>query len=310
MRGWVREARASDAVVCIGYHTAPGLFIRIHLASLLGKPVIRWWVGTDVYNALTSPAIAHDARRMDRYVAANIAVAPHLRDELASVGIDASVIGIPSHRQPEFIEPTWSSRIARSVLAYVPSSKPDFYGGPVVEQLARAMPELTFCVVRDEAGMYRHLPNVVSMPYVEDMDSLYRKAGCLLRMTRHDGLPRMVLEALARGRYVVYAWPLEGCIPARTFEQAQAALAQIAAATEPNRAGMHLMQRYDLDREFYQPWTEVVGQAPRSQRWRTCIARVRVPLDVPMALVRHLRAALHRPGRREEPPTRSPGRDG
>ena len=36
--------------------------------------------------------------------------------------------------------------------------------------------------------------------------------GCILRVTQHDGLPRMLIEGLLRGMYAIYAWPLAGML--------------------------------------------------------------------------------------------------
>src|ERR1041385_6635753 len=48
-RAWVQLLRACDAVVVVLYDP-PVRFLRrqIALATLLSKPVVRWWVGSDV----------------------------------------------------------------------------------------------------------------------------------------------------------------------------------------------------------------------------------------------------------------------
>jgi len=39
-----------------------------------------------------------------------------------------------------------------------------------------------------------------------------------VRLTSHDGMPFMVLEALSRGRHVIYTYVLPGVVHARGFE--------------------------------------------------------------------------------------------
>ena len=43
----------------------------------------------------------------------------------------------------------------------------------------------------------------------------------MLRLTEHDGMPRMVLDCLLRGKYVIFAWPCPGCWLARNEEEVQ-----------------------------------------------------------------------------------------
>jgi hypothetical protein len=69
------------------------------------------------------------------------------------------------------------------------------------------------------------------------MRALYNRAGCELRVTAHDGLPRMLMEALLRGLYAIYSWPLEGCWQARAPEEIAFALARYRRMTEPNMYG-------------------------------------------------------------------------
>ncbi len=41
------------------------------------------------------------------------------------------------------------------------------------------------------------------------MKPVYDRVGCLLRVTAHDGLPRMIIEALLLGKYVIYSHHLD-----------------------------------------------------------------------------------------------------
>ena len=76
------------------------------------------------------------------------------------------------------------------------------------------------------------------------MAPLYEQYPILLRVARHDGLPKMVLEALACGNQVIFEYPFAGCRHARTEEEASAALGQIIAAGCPvNRAGHEFVER-------------------------------------------------------------------
>lgn len=239
---WLRQCRRADALVLTQYGAAhPFLLRQLHLASLAGCRVIRWWVGTDVLLALDDPAAA---RRLDAAVDLNVAVAPHLVDELSTIGIGAR--HVPSVYDLTAVDDPLPDALPPGVLAYLPTRRHAFYGMAAVEAAARASPDLPFVVVGDEAHALAHLPNVDSLGWVGDMAEVWPRIGCVLRITEHDGLPRMILEALARGRHVIYAWPLEGCRLARSAPEVQAALAEIRRLG-PNTAGREAARRLAAD---------------------------------------------------------------
>ncbi|MDQ2930873.1 MAG: hypothetical protein M3Y05_08690, partial [Gemmatimonadota bacterium] len=67
--------------------------------------------------------------------------------------------------------------------------------------------------------------------------------GCILRITKHDGLPRMLIEGMLRGMYAIYSWPLNGSWQARTPEEIQVALDRYRKASLPNVEGRAAMLR-------------------------------------------------------------------
>jgi hypothetical protein len=249
---WLRQVQQSEAVIFVGYESGPDAAWRLQIAEALDVPVVRWWVGSDVLACLHDPEEASAARELSRHITINLTVAPHLRQELEEIGIRASVLAIPTHRPAAMAMP-WSHDVARTTLAYLPTDGADFYGAQAVRQLALACPHLRFIVVADTNGDLADLPNVVSLPFVKDMEPIYRQAGSLLRLTRHDGLPRMVLEALGRGRYVIYSRSYPHCIYADSAEQAREALAWVSQQTVGNLDGFAEVSKYDVARDFLEP---------------------------------------------------------
>ena len=197
---------------------------------------MRWWVGTDVLLALEEGSAREIARKVARYTTMNLAVACHLVEELAEIGIVARIAPLVSSALASAMLP-WTAEAARHVLAYVPARRHDFYGGGLLSRLCERRQDTTFHILADDGEHFAGQTNVVSLGWQDDMDAVYARCGVLLRMTHHDGLPRMVLEALARGRHVIYRWPAPACRQARTLEEVEAALDAIAVCGEPNRAG-------------------------------------------------------------------------
>ncbi|MGH7620738.1 MAG: hypothetical protein ACREMU_00195, partial [Gemmatimonadaceae bacterium] len=196
---WRRELRSAQAIVLLHYQSIDRyLLSQLAIAVVQNVPVIRWWVGTDVFNVLTRDDVRRSAKRFDRIVSANVAVAPHLVEELASAGIRARYV--PSVLDPDLDAPSvvaWEHS-PRPMLVYLPDSRKEFYGLPVVEQMIEANRDLRFVILADQTHALAAHPNVESLGWVTDMSELYDRAGCVLRITEHDGLPRMLMEGVLR----------------------------------------------------------------------------------------------------------------
>lgn len=112
-----------------------------------------------------------------------------------------------------------------------------------------------------------------------EMAGVYDRAGCILRVTKHDGLPRMLMERLLRGMYAIYSRPLSGCWEARTPEEIQRALVRYHATTAPNIAGREAMLGLLRSRPD-ERMAELIANArvPLASRGRALALAVRVAL--------------------------------
>ncbi len=140
---------------------------------------------------------------------------------------------------PGLIPPSvvsWSAR-PRPILIYMPGWRKDFYRFDLMDPVIASNPDLEFIVVADQSHSLAIYPNVESLGWVDDMRSLYNRVGGVLRITAHDGLPRTLMEALLRGLYAIYSWPLDGCWLARTPEEIAFALARYRRMRQPNLEG-------------------------------------------------------------------------
>ena len=277
---WLRMLRSAEAIVVVYYHAIETYALsQLASAVALDVPIIRWWVGTDVLNAITDDDVRQSALRLDRIVTTNVAVAPHLVEELASVGILAQ--NVPSLLDPDLAEPEpvlWREEI-RPILTYLPGKRKNFFGVDVIERVVTANPDLHFIVVADQTHALASHANVESLGWVSDMREVYSRAGCLLRITDHDGLPRMLMEGLLRGMYAIYSWPLAGCWQARTTEEVQAALMRYREMKSLNSEGQHAMREL-LDDRPDRRMSSVIGDAavPLATRGHALSLAVRTKL--------------------------------
>jgi glycosyltransferase involved in cell wall biosynthesis len=208
-------------------------------ARLLRRRTIRYWVGSDVWMALTDPRVRRWAHRLDRVVDINLCVAPHLCDELGSIGIRS--VALPP---PQDGLDTTSCRVPDhfTVLSYT-GANTALYRVEEVLQVAAALPEVRFLMVgRTPTGYGSASANVIFRGEVSDMESVYAETSVLLRLVRHDGLPRMVIEALARAKPVIYSFAFPCCHPVDGVDDSCRELRRLMASYTPNHAGRKLVE--------------------------------------------------------------------
>jgi hypothetical protein len=234
-------------------------------ARALGVRVVYHFIGSDVL-ALQKLPPADRARRvtqLKRYGSAFVADGPDLQVELAELGVHASILRcIPLGLLGE-VTPLPATF---TVLSYW-SQRPEFYRASTVLRLASACPDVPFFIVGTDGAGLRAPPNVRFLGEVRDMDTVYERCSVLLRLPIHDGLPKMVLEAQARGRRVVCSQPLPHATHAWDFNTAIAALTNLREHTQPDHvAATYIRQTYDPAveaRRALRLYTDLVARASR-----------------------------------------------
>lgn len=219
-------ALRADASITIG---GPGPLALVRaVCEARAKPVVHVWVGSDVQAIARAPEELEQLRlRRVRHWA----VSRGLVEELAQLGIDAALVPIASARVPARLAPM-PSRF--TVLAYLPQPRREFYGQRCVWAAAREMPESRFVVVGEGGPEAGAPPNVEYVGEIGDMDARIDAASVLLRVTEHDGFSQHVVEALGRGRHVIWTQRVPGALHA---ESADAALAQLRLLRDAHDAG-------------------------------------------------------------------------
>jgi hypothetical protein len=186
------------------------------LASMLHKPTLAVWIGSDVYRLqLEKNHMARLEKNRD-FITANIADSPALVEELATMGIKAEWVPTISKKMQYQSLPLPDPL---SVLVYLTPDRHPFYGSAIVSRVIELLPNIKFTIVGGYDFGGNIPPNVTIAGYVDSMDEIYKKAYILLRPTLHDGLSQMVLEALGRGRQVIWSMPFPHCQTASKPEQ-------------------------------------------------------------------------------------------
>ena len=198
------------------------------MMRLRKKPVVIHWVGTDALEAVQAARRGPLSQRLVRG-ATHWVDAPWLADELAPLGIRAQYVALPIPI-PRGDPPPLPAEFRVLLYLQEESEYRQVFDVPTLLRLPGALPEARFTLIPSSAGSLRPLfeggypQNLATPGYVRDMDALYRETTVLVRLTTHDGMSFMANEALARGRYVIWTYPLEGAIQASGFEAVTAAL--------------------------------------------------------------------------------------
>lgn len=209
----------ADMLICFG---GPGPSVALAEAAMARSiPVLVIWAGSDVVVAAETP---FDLAVTKRHKYDNVAVAPWLVDELHVLGIDAHHLPVGAVRAVPSIAPLPK---VFGVLTYLPEPRRAFYGAQRVYQIASQMPGVRFTVLGPGASDDNAPPNVTFAGYVGDVAARIDGSTVLLRLTEHDGMSVLVLEALSRGRHVIWTHDYPGVIGATNTEGALAALREL-----------------------------------------------------------------------------------
>lgn len=213
----------------------------VSLAKKLRIPVFVFWAGSDVVTLLERP---DDAQTLRTKNLTHLAAAPWLVEELKTVQIPADFVpaaGVTPPAEPQPFGDTFR------VVTYLPQLRADFYGAQEVYAVARALSDVPFVVTGSNNGTDPRAPQNVSFSgHLDDVTSVLDASVALLRMPQHDGLSTMVLQALSRGRYVLWIHKIPGVTVIKALDDVIASLRSLKerhkARTLPsNSAGINFV---------------------------------------------------------------------
>ncbi len=225
-------------------------FFRIARARRV--PVIVHWIGSDVLR-LREHMDAHGRAPAELFdhIALHLADSPELAAELKQLGVDTEVVRL--------LPRSVSGQVSDlpddpAVMTYLPVGAESFYRIDIIKKLAEAHPTIPFYVVANDGRDAGACPgNMRFLGEVKDMDALYRKVTVLIRICEHDSVSARVLEAVARGRHVIYSESFPHTRLARDVDSAATCLAELVGAEGPNKDGAKYIAaefswRNELDR--------------------------------------------------------------
>lgn len=217
----------------------------VDLFRRLNKKVIMHWVGTDVLTAKKD-------LKTDNYCQNYIWGIYHfcevswIQEELKEIGITAEIVPFATIEGKIGKDVNLPSKF--SILTYIPENRPEFYGMEEVIRLALDFPDIAINVTAMRAYPKALPGNIRLLGWVEDLAKELANCVLYLRMTEHDGLSFLVLEALANGRYVCYSCPLEHTFHVKDYSTLKRIVANFyeefqQGLIKPNEAGREFIER-------------------------------------------------------------------
>ena len=291
---WRRLCRNHDVLIFIRYHGS-GVQIRrqLRIARDEGLLIVRLWVGSDAWSAANCRVDRKSAARLRKLVDLNIAASEYVRERLRKVSIDSFLV--PPRAEVVTDREARSAPLPPAVLSYLLNGRQEFYGLSYVRHAAEERPDVPFIVVGDDEHLLGDLPNVDSLGFVKDMEPVWQRTGCLMRMTEHDSAPRMIETALSHGCYVIFNKPKAGCWLAKSKEDVVEAVDRFTGATGRNsEAPVYTEEdRHQHARLLVEKVREALAdrQPVRNQRLPIMVLNMRRSLYAP---IRYLRWRLAR----------------
>lgn len=232
------------------------------IPRFLGKKVIMHWIGDDVMH-LTN--LKKNNKRWWRIkvflfnkINFHVTVAPHLFKELQLAGIESKVVPlIPNYENSICYDLPQQPK----VFVYLPEKSFDFYKGKLILKLVEEFSHVEFIITKNSGANLPNLPNIKYYEWVEDIEEVWSQITIYLRLTTHDGLSHLVLEALERGKHVIWSQEFPTCYYATNYDEAKIALQKALQQTKINVSGIDLIKNeYNIEKltnNFVELYTSV-----------------------------------------------------
>lgn len=165
------------------------------------------WIGTDVLKMRTEVpfvTLKFFKELWEKEGFIQLSEAPHIQEELEEIGIANQVVPIP----PDKLYTPMALPEEFSVAIYENPTQ-NLYYNSLMEQVARAMPDVKFYFFGDITKEGKKYRNVAHLGWI-DLDEWLPKFSCNLRVTIHDGLPLTPLQFMTAGRHAITSTKLEG----------------------------------------------------------------------------------------------------
>lgn len=182
------------------------------LAKCMRKKVIGHWIGTDARLADEGKI---DLRKLSN-IDVHLACFEPLKEQMGRLGVKATTVPIVPFK---FNFDVCDMPKEHRVLIYLPTNKENEYGFQEIAPVIKAHEELQFDIVANEnEQLFKEMNNVKLWRWVsiDEMEKIYNNISIVMRIHLNDGLSMSVLEAMAKGKKVIWNCDFDFCYPGAT----------------------------------------------------------------------------------------------
>lgn len=192
-----------DVCLNVGFFFHPDQFFDFLKAKYPNIRIVNYWVGTDILNFREFVRFRPKCkecmlRSIDVHLADDVEFVKELKDWF---GLEAYFV--PSVPDPMPLMPL-PSRFA--VACYIPPHRKDFYGYPIIVEVAGNLPEVPFYIFALDNTDRDHtkppLPNIHFVGYVQGEEKLKWFSSCSAHISIpvHGGVSLTLIEFMQMGR--------------------------------------------------------------------------------------------------------------
>lgn len=212
--------------VLYNIYNTPDIWKLFLVAKILRKKIITHWIGSDTLYFLNKGNIDH---RFLKYVDVHLSCSDNIYQEMISVGIESTVLPIVPYEQI-FIESTTPNEHA--VMIYMPKGREELYGYHSLIKVFQKFSKLPFFIVANDDKEKFPFANVKPLGWLnkDEMGDLYNQVSIVLRFVEHDGLSMSIIEALAKGKSVIWNYDHDFVFKASNYEEIVATLENILSS--------------------------------------------------------------------------------
>jgi hypothetical protein len=245
-----------DVDIVYGIYGGHNFNLRFGIAKIYGKKVINHWIGSDVLEAQKNRWY----RINQLFININLSCSNLIKDEIKELGIDSIELPII----PSGLDYNLSEMPSQhAVLVYLPEGKEDFYGIDYIDFLAKKYEAIDFFIVANSNSELLPYKNVHFMGKLnlEEMEQLYKRISILIRLPRHDGLSLMLLEALAKGKEVIYIYDFPFVNTVKNLEELVECFEKIIESPPKiNIDGHNYIKNNYNDRAVYERFMNIIKE--------------------------------------------------
>jgi hypothetical protein len=254
-------------------------FLLLIIAKFLKKPVILQWIGSDVLivtwkNASPIWDIGLEKRIsvseslliglpfftrtfiimimkfvntfiyiLNKSVTHHVACTVRHLPVLEAVGIHAEYQPVLIHIKPKILPFPDDFSVLSYIGFHQSYNYRDFYGWNSLLRLANDYSDLKIYVLGHHTDLFNCPHNISFLGFLDDIRDILSKVKAVVRLTYHDGTPRMILEALATGRYVIYSQSFPCTIHVENYQELKNAIEKIREKDVANHEGFQYIQK-------------------------------------------------------------------